>query len=135
LRDLCADVGAYSLPPDSRAAIKVQAIESDLPAEQAVWLGLIVVEFVTNALKYAKPSLLAPILIEVTADAGQLRVSVADRGAGLPDAFDPFACTGLGMQVAVLLVRQLRGTLGIDRAWAGTRFVVTVPMIAASAQG
>jgi signal transduction histidine kinase len=99
LRELCDDIGAYSLPEASRAAIRVQAVETDLPAEQAVWLGLIVVEFVTNALKYANPSVQAPV------------------------------------QVAALLVRQLRGTLGIDRAWAGARFIVTVPITATRARG
>jgi CHASE3 domain-containing protein len=61
------------------------------------------------------------------------RIAVSDRGAGLPAAFDPGASKGMGMQVAALLVRQLRGTLGIDRAWAGARFIVTVPITAASA--
>jgi hypothetical protein len=55
-------------------------------------------------------------------------VAVADSGRGLPEDFDPCASKGLGMQVVVLLVKQLHGTLGIDRAWEGARFAVTLPI-------
>jgi two-component sensor histidine kinase len=133
LRDLCDDISTYSLPQDWQGAIRVQAVETEVTAEHAVWLGWIVVEFVTNALKYAHPTEQAPILIDVAANDGRLLVSVADQGEGLPASFDLHASKGLGMQVAGLLVRQLRGTLGIDRGWAGARFVVNVPMMTMTA--
>jgi two-component sensor histidine kinase len=133
LADLCNDVAAYALPPESRSAIRVHAAAVDVPAEKAVWLGLIVVEFVTNALKYGSPTPQSPIQIEVArADEG-LRIEVSDQGHGLPADFDPKACKGLGMQVVALLVKQLHGVLAIDRTWSGARFVVTIPADAAVA--
>lgn len=133
LRELCGDVAAYSLPQQSRSAISVHGASTAIPGEQAVWLGLVVVELVTNALKYARPSVQAPILIDVAVLDDQLQVSVSDHGSGLPPSFDPQASSGLGMQVARLLVRQLRGTLGVDRSWTGGRFIVTMPLGAAAA--
>ena len=128
LRDLCEDVATYSLPAEAHAAIRVQASDAVLPAEQAVWLGLIVVELVTNAMKYGAPSVETPIMIDIASADGQLQVSVSDGGAGLPDSFDPQASKGLGMQVVCLLIRQLHATLSIDLSWSGARFLVTVPL-------
>ncbi|MGA7809672.1 sensor histidine kinase [Bradyrhizobium sp.] len=130
LRELCDDVAAFSLPEELRSLIGVRAITADIPAEQAIWLGLIVVEFVTNALKYAKPSAECPILIDVGFTDARLRVTVSDFGPGLPGDFDLDASQGLGMQVVGLLVKQLRGTLGVDRDWPGARFVITMPLAA-----
>jgi two-component sensor histidine kinase len=128
LRELCDDVAAYSLRKEQRALIGVQAMKAELPAEQAIWLGLVVVELVTNALKYGSPSPERPIQVDVTRPDGQLRVMVSDGGAGLPQDFDPHVPKGLGMQVVGLLVKQLHGTLAIDRAWHGARFIVTMPL-------
>jgi two-component sensor histidine kinase len=128
LHQLCEDVAAYSLAQDQRALVRVQAVEAELPAEQTIWLGQIVVELVTNAIKYGNPSVERPILVDVTRRDKQLRIAVADSGAGLSEDFDPTASKGLGMQVVILLVKQLHGRLSIDRAWAGARFVVTVPL-------
>jgi two-component sensor histidine kinase len=128
LRELCDDLAAFSLPEEQRSLIGVRATTADIPAEQAIWLGLIVVELVTNALKYAKPSAEHPILIEVGFTEAQLRVTVSDFGPGLPGDFDLGASKGLGMQVVGLLVKQLHGALDVDRDWPGARFVVTMPL-------
>lgn len=127
LRDLCDDVAAYALPGDARAAIRINAADAAIAAERLVWLGLIVVEFLTNAMKYAGPSVDSPVSIDVDLMQDDLTVSVADRGRGLPPDFDPQASKGLGMQVVCLLVKQLRGSLRIDRDWNGARFVITMP--------
>jgi two-component sensor histidine kinase len=131
LRDLCRDVATFSLPADAQAAIQLHSARAEVRAEEAIWLGLIVVELVTNAVKYAKPSLQSPIVVDVSPDESELRVVVSDSGAGLPTGFDMRTSKGLGMQVVLLLVRQLHATLEVDPAWAGTRFILTVPVAAA----
>ena len=131
LRDLCRDVASFSLPAEAQAAIQLHSAPAEVRAEEAIWLGLIVVELVTNAVKYGKPSLQSPIVIGVSPDERELRVVVSDSGAGLPLGFDMQTSKGLGMQVVLLLVRQLHATLEVDPAWAGTRFILTVPMAAA----
>lgn len=127
LRELCDDVAAYALPGHARDAIRINAAEVTISAERLIWLGLIVVEFLTNAMKYAAPSTEAPVVIDVGLTQNDLTISVADGGRGLPGDFDPRASKGLGMQVVCLLVKQLRGTLRIDRDWSGARFVLTMP--------
>jgi two-component sensor histidine kinase len=135
VRDLCEDVAAFSLATEARAAIQVRAVDSEVASEHAIWLGLIVAELVTNALKYANPTAQSPIVVEIEADDSQLRVIVSDRGAGLPASFDPLSSGGLGMQIVCLLVRQLRASLAVDTAWSGARFVVTVPVASVSGAG
>jgi two-component sensor histidine kinase len=128
LRDLCTDVAAFSLPADAQAAIQLHSARAEVRAEEAIWLGLIVVELVTNAVKYGNPTLQSPILVDVSPDERELRVVVSDGGRGLPTGFDLQSSKGLGMQVVLLLVRQLHATLEVDPAWAGTRFILTVPV-------
>jgi len=81
--------------------------------------------------KYDSPTLQSPIVVGVSPDEKELRVVVSDSGAGLPSGFDLTSSKGLGMQVVLLLVRQLHATLEVDPAWAGTRFILTVPLAAA----
>jgi two-component sensor histidine kinase len=133
LHSLCTDVAAFSLPAESQAAIQLHASRAQVRAEQAIWLGLIVVELVTNAVKYGSPSLQSPITVDVSPDERELRVVVSDSGAGLPPGFDLKASKGLGMQVVLLLVRQLHATLEVDPAWPGSRFILTMPLSTAAA--
>jgi two-component sensor histidine kinase len=130
LRNLCTDVAAFSLPAEAQAAIQLHSVRAEVRAEQAVWLGLIVVELVTNAVKYGNPSLQSPIMVDVSPDEKELRIVVSDGGAGLPAGFDVQTSKGLGMQVVLLLVRQLHATLEVDPAWCGSRFILTMPLAA-----
>jgi len=132
LHALCTDLAILALPAESQAAIRLQSSRAQVPAEQAVWIGLIVVELITNALKYGNPSLQSPITIDVSPDEKQLRIVVADGGAGLPADFDLNAGKGLGMQVVLLLVRQLHAALEVDPTWSGSRFILTMPLTAAT---
>jgi two-component sensor histidine kinase len=134
LHSLCTDVAAFSLPAESQAAIQLHAASAQVRAEQAIWLGLIVVELVTNAVKYGSPSLQSPIMVDVSPDERELRIVVSDGGAGLPPGFDLNASKGLGMQVVLLLVRQLHATLEVDPAWSGSRFILTMPLSTAAGE-
>ena len=73
LRELCTDLATLALPVESHAAIQLQAARARVRAEQAIWLGLIVVELITNALKYGNPSLQSPVTIDVSPDEKELR--------------------------------------------------------------
>lgn len=73
------------------------------------------VEIVTNAFKYGNPTPPAPVVVDVALIRQQLTISVSDPGPGLPANFDPEGNRGLSMQMIGLLVRQLHGTLSIDR--------------------
>ncbi|WP_231590783.1 sensor histidine kinase [Hymenobacter terrenus] len=94
-----------------RCVVEVEPIELDV--DQAVPLGLILNELVTNALKYAFPggrSGTIRVSLQQAAEA-ELLLEVADNGVGLPDSFQPQANNSLGLCLVYGLTGQLRGHL------------------------
>ena len=78
--------------------------------ERALSIGLIVVELVTNAVKYAHPTGVAGEIKVVCTQGpnGTITVEVADDGVGLPEGLDPRKTDSLGL----LLVRSVAERLG-----------------------
>ena len=128
LRELCQALAGSLLPAGASDALRVRATPGELKVAQAVSLGLIVAELVTNALKYAAPSSVAPVEVSLDVARSGLRLVVADHGPGLPDSFDVAGERGLGMQVVEMLVRQMHGRLDLDRTGPGACFVITAPL-------
>ena len=80
--------------------------------DQATPVALIVIELVTNALKYAHPTGVAgKITVSCRPTATGLTVEVADDGVGLSEDFDPKGDGGLGFRVVRGLARQLGAEL------------------------
>lgn len=104
----------------------------DLHIEQAVPCGLILNELVTNVIKYAYPNGAAGmVFVHLQQLPGQkLRLSVADRGPGLPAGFDWKNSSSMGASIVRLLTRQLGGTLEIESSSAGASFSVIFPKMA-----
>ena len=66
--------------------------------DDAVTLGLLANELVTNAIKYAPPAAAGDVRLTVTAlDRGELRFEVRDHGPGLPAEFDGARSKSLGI--------------------------------------
>ncbi len=96
-----------------------------IAADQAVPLGLLANELVTNAFKYAYPDGAGEVSISVQPDAaGHLRLTVRDRGVGLPPGFDAGTSKSLGMKLIATLARQLGGEPQWRVAEAGTVFML-----------
>jgi two-component sensor histidine kinase len=93
--------------------------------EDAVPLGLLVNELLTNVLKYTRPdeSEDASLSIRVC-DSGILRLEVRDHGPGLPPDFDTKHSKSMGMKLIARLGRQLGGQPEWHNAEPGTRFVL-----------
>ena len=127
VRELCTALAESLLPVGAPDAVRVRATSGELRVTQAVSLGLIVAELVTNAVKYAAPSAAAPVEVSLDVAGSGLRLTVADHGPGLPDTFER-AGGGLGMQVVRMLVRQLGGRLELDRTRSGASFVIMAPL-------
>lgn len=109
------------------------ALELDVPAtwisvELAVPCGLIVNELVANALKHAFPHGSSGSVRVMLAQVGegQLRLTVADDGIGMPEGFDLAQSHSLGLQLATMLAKQIDGTIALERG-QGTRFEITFP--------
>ena len=107
LEQLCGHL-ADALRDVRPIVVKVDAAEIYLPAEQAVPIGLIVNELVTNALKHAFPDERPGAIEVLLTRESELTLLVRDDGVG---------CTlkreGLGTRLIRLLAQQL----GANVAW------------------
>ena len=103
-----------------KVSIQTQLEDIQLNIKQAIPLGIILNELVTNALKYAFPAGYTPgggegiIRVELSALEDHIILRVADNGVGLPAGKEPRSGTGLGL--VEMLTQQLNGNLTIDSA-------------------
>lgn len=95
--------------------------------DQATPVALIVIELVTNALKYAHPTGVAgKIIVSCRPAASGMVVEVADDGVGLSEDFDPKSDGGLGFRVVRGLARQLGATLTYESNGVGLTVRLTI---------
>ncbi|GIV90570.1 MAG: histidine kinase [Chloroflexus sp.] len=95
--------------------------------DQAIALGLIVTELVSNSVKHAFPTGTAQgtISLRVRQDNTVLHVEVADNGIGMPPQINAGGGS-LGMQLVHGLCRQIGATLSFGEG-PGTTVVIKVP--------
>ncbi|ACL24271.1 sensor histidine kinase [Chloroflexus aggregans] len=95
--------------------------------DQAIALGLIVTELVSNSVKHAFPTGTAQgtISLRVRQDNTVLHVEVADNGIGMPPQINAGGGS-LGMQLVHGLCRQIGATLSFGEG-PGTTVIIRVP--------
>jgi PAS domain S-box-containing protein len=127
LEDLCSRVGALN----PSIAVQCQAVSGvTLDAEQAIPLGLIASELMTNALRHAYPAgAEGEVSVSLRQDGGRLEMIVADGGAGLSG---PTRRPGLGTTVVATLARQIGATVS-THSHPGEGTVATVHLTLPSA--
>lgn len=132
LRDLCAELESSLTESVGERRLIVEAADVELPTDMVAPLALIANELITNAWKHAYPSgSLGSVTVSFARAGALLRLSVTDRGQGLPDGFAPAASSGLGMRLVLALVRQLDGALHVEPAppgGHGTSFIIEAPL-------
>ncbi|GJE01202.1 sensor histidine kinase [Methylobacterium isbiliense] len=110
-------------------ALHCEADARVIAADQAIPIGLMVNELVTNAVKYAYPAGTGPVRVAVAVRGDRLRVDVSDEGIGLPPDFDVHARQrSLGLKIINNLTRQLDGRLFAEANNPGARFVLEMPL-------
>ncbi len=100
-----------------------------LPPERALSVGFIVVELVTNAVKYAHPTGV-PGEIDVActqAADGTVTVEVSDDGVGLPEGLDPMRADSLGLRLVRSLAAQLGARVRFAHDPLGLSCVLQIP--------
>jgi PAS domain S-box-containing protein len=125
--------------------INLQIATDDLVLEiaQAIPLGLILNELVTNTLKHAFPNgrkgnvwatlhyVPEPEGSAGTLDEGTAVLTVEDDGVGLPEGFDVQQQDSMGVYLVRVLTRQLRGSVHVSRS-PNTQFRVVFPLSAST---
>ena len=107
--------------PDLEASIRLAAP-----------LALAVSELVTNAIKHAFPDSGGRIALGLARDGDMIELSLSDDGPGLPEGVDPAASDSLGLTIVSSVIRQVEGTLTLDRAAAGAEFHIRAPWVGAN---
>ena len=130
LTALCEDLATTAT--HDGLSFEVQTSPVEIPVEQAVPLGLIANELITNACKYSGTEQPVTVTVELTAGDEDVTLAVSNTGNTVPATFDPKARAGLGMQVIGALVGQLRGEIAMPEPGGEARFVVTVPLVASN---
>jgi two-component sensor histidine kinase len=127
LAELCNDLQALMVRGRPISVERV-CTRCALPIAQAVRLGLIVNELVTNALKHAFPdSRRGTVSVRLNKETGDcLRLVVEDDGVGVRDL--PSQGSGKGRSLTQALAAQLGGRLECRSENAGTSFSLLIPL-------
>lgn len=100
-----------------------------VPPERALSLGFIVVELVTNAVKYAHPTGVAGEIRVGCAQGpeGTITVEVTDDGVGLPEGMDPMKANSLGLRIVRSLAAELGARVEFEHNALGLSCVLQMP--------
>ncbi|SDF10864.1 PAS domain S-box-containing protein [Sulfitobacter delicatus] len=142
---LLRETGDANASLEQRFGVRIQIENLNTP----IWLNTdpnrviqVLTNLLSNAAKFSKPG--DRILVRAEDDPNELRISVTDKGQGIPMAeqhkvFQRFADlsnsnraakggTGLGLSVCKAIVENLGGKIGFDsREGFGTTFYFTLP--------
>lgn len=93
----------------------MEIIQEKLDISQAVPIGLILNEAITNSIKYAfdNPGGLISVIARKVSD-GIIELMIKDDGRGMPTGFDHNQATSLGIEMMKALSRQLGGNLNLS---------------------
>lgn len=109
-----------------KGSVKVETQVEDviLNAKVLSYLGIIVNELVTNAMKHAfAEGPAGRILVSASREGSRVSLSVVDDGVGLPAGFSFAESKGFGSRLVAMLVEQIGGRLRID-ASRGTKVLI-----------
>lgn len=115
-----------------RITLVVDADDAPITPDQAVPLGLVANELVSNALKHAFPTGEGRLTVSLRRAGDRLRFAVEDDGPGLPPG-GPSSAGSLGMLLVRSFADRLGGTLTVGPAVgapSGARFDVDFPVTA-----
>jgi PAS domain S-box-containing protein len=115
-------VALFPATPAVRTELEID--DFSMSSKSISTIGIIVNELITNSMKYAfKGRLEGRVAIKVYRRDGVVSVLYQDDGLGLPETVGLDSTKGLGMMLVNLLVKQLGGTICIERG-GGTRYMI-----------
>jgi len=124
---LCSQLMQGYAAAESKLAFTQEVDHLLLSLEQAIPMGLIINELLSNALKHAFANRKVGSLSVILKDSeGKLKLSVSDDGIGMKDDLGAGQTDSLGAQLVLALTQQLDGTLTTERT-SGTRINIVFP--------
>ena len=99
-----------------------------MPSKNAATIGMILVELLTNSIKYAFPDTNTGIInVGLKVNGFRILLTVEDNGIGLGKDFDISNVTSLGLHLVILMVGQLNGEMKfiVDN---GTKIEIEIPI-------
>lgn len=128
IKSLANELGTSMQSEGKTAELKVRVESFHLPTEKVAWLGVILTELVTNALKYAYAGReLGEVRVAMAQENGQAKLLVEDDGIGWTGQGVPQG-TGLGTRIVKAMAHSLAAEVSYDPRGPGTRVTVTFPI-------
>lgn len=107
----------------------IQLTETRLNIDNAVPLGLLLNELITNAYKHAFPEgVKGEITVSLREDTSYFLLTVSDNGIGMPPNFEPADSKTLGLELVYILADQLDAQVLVENA-AGSAFTIKLKKI------
>lgn len=110
----------------SGVEVLIDVCDEPIPIDQAIPLGLVVTEIMSNAMKHAFPNGRSGqvALVMRLVDGQRFELEVSDDGIGMTEDIDFDGTGSLGLHlVNILVLKQLNGSLDIS-CGSGTRFTI-----------
>lgn len=126
--EVCAQIRAIFPPGQVMLSMDCNCA-AEVGGDHAAYLGRVVSEMLTNAVKYAHPSGV-PVQIHVTCRQNKewVCVEIADDGVGLPENFNPLSDGGLGFQFMRDAADTLGGRIEFDNTPTGLISRLFIPI-------
>jgi two-component sensor histidine kinase len=130
--DRVASMAGEVAAAESKVVLRRHGSFGVLPAEVATPLVMVLGELLQNAVEHGyPPGESGEVVVGAQRGRKQVRVTVTDNGAGLPDGFELQRSERLGLQIVRTLVTgELRGTIELrTRPEGGTEASLVVPLV------
>ncbi|RPI63283.1 MAG: PAS domain S-box protein [Ignavibacteriales bacterium] len=129
LKTYCNKVIESMLSLTKNIVISKNIEEITVSTKDAATIGMILVELLSNSLKYAFPESGGEIInVELKSVDGKIILTVEDNGIGLPSDFDITKIESLGLHIVNLMVTQLGGKIKFIPG-KGTKVVLEFPLL------
>lgn len=129
LKTYCYKVIGSMLSLTKNIVINKDIEEITATTKDAASIGMILVELLSNSIKYAFPNSDDGIInVELKKADSNMLLIVEDNGIGLPNDFDITKTESLGLHIVNLMVRQLSGKVKFIPG-NGTKVVLEFPLL------
>ncbi len=129
LDEYCGHVVSAMTDLSPQTSMRTDMESIVVPIRIATPIGLMLTEFVTNAVKYGHPQdMEGEIAVTLKRTPGGAALEVRDNGPGLPEGFSESPASSSGLMLVRGLAAQIGGSLDLANNASGTRCVVSFPL-------